>query len=141
MAATGRLVKLHLPEDIYAAIEGEARRNERTPEDIAAEMLSEAVKMRQVPGIVFVDGARGRVARVGGTGLDVWEIVGAYRAVADDWQQLQADYPWLSEQQLRAALAYAAAYPQEIAERLQREAHSTPETVWSTYPFTRPPGR
>jgi hypothetical protein len=61
--------------------------------------------------------------------------------VGEDWEHLKASYPWLSEYQLQAALAYAEAYPEEIGDRLQREARWTPEAVWSSYPFTRPPGR
>lgn len=38
----------------------------------------------------------------------------------------------------RAALAYAAAYPEEIAAALDDEASWTAERVWSTIPFTRP---
>ena len=36
--------------------------------------------MRRAPGIVFADGPAGRRAAVGGTGLDVWEIVATWRA-------------------------------------------------------------
>src|SRR5687768_16558819 len=107
MAVTGRSVKLCLPDDVYAGIEDAARRSGRPVAEVAAEMLDEAVRMRRVPGIVFADGTRGRVARVGGTGLDVWEIIGEYRAVGNDWEQLRAGYPWLSEHQLQAALTYA----------------------------------
>ena len=141
MAVTGRSVKLCLPDEVYAGVEDAARRSGRPVAEVAAEMLDEAVRMRRVPGIVFADGTRGRVARVGGTGLDVWEIIGEYRAVGNDWEQLRAGYPWLSEHQLQAALTYAQVYPAEIEARLQREAYWTPEVVWSTYPFTRPPGR
>jgi len=141
MAATDRIVQLSLPESLFAALSEAARRADRTPDDLAAEMLAEAARMRQVPGIEFADGASGRVARVGGTGLDVWEVVAEYRAADEDWDQLRAYYSGLSEHQLRAALTYAVAYPQEIEERLQREAHWTPEAVWSAHPFTRPPGR
>jgi uncharacterized protein (DUF433 family) len=134
-------VKLSLPDGVYDGIEETARRTGRSLAEVAGEMLAEAVKMRRVPGIVFADGTRGRVARIAGTGLEVWEIIAAYRAANQDWELLRADFDWLSEQQLRAALAYAEAYPEEIEERLERDARWTPEVVWSTYPFMRPPGR
>ena len=51
---------------------------------------------------------------------------------------IRAAYHWLSEQQFRAALAYAAAYPKEIEERLQAEERWTPATLWTTYPFMKP---
>ena len=131
-------VSLRIPEDVRAEIEATARRSGRDFSSVAKEMLSEAIKMRRIPGIVFVDGPNGRVARVAGTGLDVFELVGAFRNMDEDRERLRAAYHWLSEQQLRAALAYAAAYPEEIEERLRAEERWTPETLWTTYPFTKP---
>jgi hypothetical protein len=58
-----------------------------------------------------------------------------------DWANLRQAYHWLDERQLRAALAYAEAYPEEIEARLAAEEHWTPERVWQTYPFTGPPRR
>lgn len=141
MAMTGRIVKLCLPEEVYGVIEDTARRTARPIATVATEMLAEAVKMRRVPGIVFADGTRGRVVRIAGTGLEVWEIIDEYRAVGEDWERLKGGYHWLSEQQLRAALAYAEAYPEEIDEALRENASWTPEKTWATYPFMRPPGR
>ena len=45
--------------------------------------LSEEEKMRRVPGILFVDGATGRRARVQGTGLEVFEIIHGYEVVGE----------------------------------------------------------
>jgi uncharacterized protein (DUF433 family) len=94
--------------------------------------------MRRAPGVVFVDGPAGRRAAVAGSGLDVWEIVATWRAAAEDFDQLRQSYPWLTEPQLRAALAYYELYPQEIDARLQREAEWTPERVASALPYARP---
>jgi uncharacterized protein (DUF433 family) len=102
---------------------------------------AEAEKMRRVSGIVFADGATGRRARIAGTGLEVFEIIGTYLAIDRDWNELRATYHWLSEEQLRAALAYYAAYPDEIDERIERENAWTIEQVWEKYPFTRPSWR
>jgi len=51
------------------------------------------------------------------------------------------DADWLSEQQLRTALAYASAYPEEIERKLDDDDRWTPEAVWSRYPFTKPRDR
>lgn len=141
MAMTDRSVKLSLPEAVYREIEDTARRTERPVAAVATEMLAEAVKMRRVPGIVFADETSGRVARVAGTGLGVWEIVSQYRADGEHWEHLKAGFHWLSEQQLRAALAYAEAYPEEIDDAMREDASWTPEKTWTTYPFMRPPWR
>ncbi len=94
--------------------------------------------MRRIPGIVFGDSRRGRVARLAGTGLGVHEIVRTFRGVDDDWQRLREAYHWLSEPQLRSALAYADAYPEEIERRLQADDAWSPEQLWQTHPFMRP---
>ena len=134
-------VSLRIPDPIRAAIQDTVRRTGRDFSSVANEMLSEAVKMRRIPGITFADGPAGRRARVAGTGIEVFEVVQSYRSVEQAWDRLRQVYHWLSEHQLRAALAYAEAYPEEIEERLRAEEYWTPERVWSTYPLMRPPWR
>jgi uncharacterized protein (DUF433 family) len=101
----------------------------------------EAEKMRRVPGIIFVDGFSGRRARIAGTGLEVFEIILNYRAVGEDWGQLKECFPWLSDEQLRAAVTYYETYPDEINAELEDNARYTPEYVYEKYPFTRPQPR
>jgi uncharacterized protein (DUF433 family) len=132
---------LAIPENVYAALAATARDTGRGLTDVAGEMLDEAIRMRRVPGIVFADSMSGRVARIAGTGLEVWEIVEEHRAVGGDWDRLKVGYHWLSDSQLQAALAYAAAYPDEIEAALHDNAAWTPERVWATHPATRPPSR
>ncbi len=134
-------VSLRIPEPVRAAIDETVRRTGRDFSSVANEMLAEAVKMRRIPGIVFADGLTRRVVVMSGTGVEVWEVIRCYREVGESWNRLREAYHWLSEHQLRAALAYGAAYPEEIEERLMDEERWTPEAVWVTYPFTRPPGR
>jgi uncharacterized protein (DUF433 family) len=106
----------------------------------AAELLSEAVRMRRAPGIVFADGATGRRAVVVGTGLDVWEIIATWKALGESFKKLKKSYEWLAEPQLRAALGYYALYPEEIDARLEREASWTPARVEREMPFAVPRG-
>lgn len=133
-----RPTTLRIPAATREGIELAARRSGRDFSGVANEMLSEGVKMRRVPGVLFADSARGRVAQVAGSGLAVFEVVKAYREVEGDWVKLQAAYHWLSERQLRSALAYAEAYSDEIERALAEDAGATPEEVWRRYPFTRP---
>src|SRR5262245_31909777 len=106
-----RAVTLRVPEDVRNAIDDAAERTGRSFASVANELLAEAIKTRRVPGIVFADGVVGRVPRVAGTGLEVFEIVGGYRRMDEDWVLLRRAYHWLTEAQLRAALDYAASYP------------------------------
>lgn len=140
MAAVPKTIRM--PEEIRGPIEEEARLARRDFSSVANEMLLEAIKMRRIPGIVFADSpSGGRVARIAGTGLEVFEVVQAYRSVENSWARLREAFHWLSDLQLRAALAYADAYPEEIEERIRRDEQWTPEAVWQKYPFMSPKGR
>ncbi len=134
-------VSLRIPQEVRAAIQETAKRSGRGFSSVANEMLTEAVKIRRIPGITFMDSPAGRVACVAGTGIKVFLVVRAYRTMHEDWERLRKAYDWLSERQLRAALAYSDAYPAEIEARIQADEYWTPERVWSTYPFLKPPWR
>jgi uncharacterized protein (DUF433 family) len=70
--------------------------------------------------------------------LDVWEIIATWREAGSSFAELTQNYPWLSEVQLRAALAYYELYPAEIDTWLKREEEWAPERVWREFPFLRP---
>jgi uncharacterized protein (DUF433 family) len=108
---------------------------------MTTETLSEEEKTRRVPGIIFVDGAFGRVARVAGTGFDVWEVIDIYRAFGGEKAAILDGYPWVTPKMLNAALAYYDAFPEEIDARIALDESFTPETVYEQYPFMRPPWR
>ncbi len=105
---------LRVPEEIVKQIEELAEISGRDFSSAAIELLSEAVKMRQCPGIVFADGPTGRRARLAGTGIDVWEVIATYKSVEQDKARLQEVYSWLSEAQLRATIGYYMTYSKEI---------------------------
>lgn len=96
--------------------------------------LSEAEKLARVPGIVFADGPCGRRARIAGTGLDVFEVIGEYLQMNRSRARLARAFHWLTPGQRDAALAYYAAVPDEIDERLAAEAAITPELVRELFP-------
>jgi uncharacterized protein (DUF433 family) len=131
---------LRIPVETVKGIEEVADVANRDFSAIANELLEEAVRMRRCPGIVFTTGPAGRRATVAGTGIDVWEVIGEYRAFDRDVRRLQRRYHWLSEPQLRAAVNYYGLYPREIDERLARETGLTPERIHRASPFMRAPG-
>ena len=126
---------LRIPRETLEEIEAHFRGRDFS--SAANELLSEALKMRRCPGIVFADGPTGRRARIGGTGVDVWEVVATYESVGRTWKRLTEAYHWLSEPQLRAALAFYQCYPQEIDARIRANEMWKPKTVGKRYPFTR----
>lgn len=104
---------------------------------LAAEMLCEAARMRQCPGVVFADGPAGRRARIEGTGIEVWELISSYLAVGKDEGRLREAYHWLSERQILAALGYDRMYPREIEELIRRNHAQEPAGRNADLPFAR----
>jgi uncharacterized protein (DUF433 family) len=136
--STMSTVTIQISDDMRQAIQERMERTGLDEASAVSEILAEAIKMARVPGIIFADGATGRRARVAGTGIEVFEIIGSYRAVGEDWERLRECYDWLSEGQLRAAVTYAETYPDEINARLAREEELTPEYVYAKYPYMKP---
>ena len=102
---------------------------------MATEMLSEAEKMRLVPGIYFGTEPAGRYAKITGTGIDVWQIIDAYKREQCDRSALAEAFHWLSEDQLDAALRYYALFPEEIDARIALEELYTPEWIAAHFPL------
>ncbi len=128
---------LRIPQETLEEIERIARESGRDFSSVAKDLLTEAIKMRRCPGIVFADGVSGRRARVAGTGLEVWEIITNYKSVNQDFERLQKTYHWLTEQQLRAAIGYHIAYHEEIDHQIERNESWTKEAVVKHYPYLR----
>jgi len=139
--AKGQPVSLRIPDEVRELIRETMKQSGRDFSSIANEMLLEAAKMRRIPGIFFMDTPSGRTATIGGTGIKVWLLMHAYAEMDHSWERLREAFHWLTEQQLRSALAYAEAYPDEIDEHLGDQERWTPEYIWAKYPFTRPPWR
>ena len=89
--------------------------------------------MRQCPGIYFADEPSGRTAKIGGTGLAVWEILRDLPRDADQ-QRIRDVFPQLSQAQVTAALMYERRYPEEVQREIARNAVLTPEAIERRYP-------
>jgi predicted transcriptional regulator len=105
---------IRLRPKLRAEIERIARRSRRSFSEVAQALLEEAVRTRECPGIYFSDEPAGRVAKVGGTGLGVWEVIRDYKAVEGDAKKLRRWLPHLSTAHLKAATIYYAKFPEEI---------------------------
>lgn len=111
---------IRIPDEVAKTIQEEAESSGRDFSAVANALLAEAVKLKRCPGIVFADGPSGRRARIAGTGLDVWEVVATYKSLNHDDGRLRDTYHWLSEPQLRSAVAYFRLYPDEIERQIVR---------------------
>jgi uncharacterized protein (DUF433 family) len=106
---------------------------------MTTDLHAEAEKMRRVPGIIFADTpSGGRVARIAGTGLEVFELIFEYRLMGENWNRLTTAFHWLNHDQLRAALNYAATYPEEINPLVEALETFSLEDAWEKYPFMKP---
>jgi uncharacterized protein (DUF433 family) len=125
-------IRLSKPTDQFVA--EEARRTKRSKSAIVEALTEEAARMRRFPGIAFRGDEGSRDAWVIGTALDVWQIIEAYRDFGSIERMLaETD---LSERQLRLALAYADAYPDEIEQALAENRRPI-EELRELYPFLR----
>jgi len=128
---------IRFKENVFREIEQIARESGEEFSVVANELLDEAVKTYRCPGIVFSEGTAGRRARIAGTGLEVWEVVAAYKSVGEEFKRLSKAYHWLTEQQLMAAVGYYKAYPEDIDPLIRQNEELTEESVNKKYPFLR----
>jgi len=132
---------LSVPEELDREIARELDlRGERNWSKGALSLLDEAVRASRVPGILFVHRRDGRRPVVAFSGLEVWEIIASWKEGGERWDALLEAYPELTEGQLRAAVAYYQAYPEEVDARPEREAYWTPERIAGELPFTQRAG-
>ena len=132
---------LRIPREVARAIQETAEADGKDFSSLTNELLSEAVKLRRCPGILFAAGPSGRRARIAGTGIEVREVIAAYRSVRRNLSRLRKAYHWLSEPQLRAALGYYAAYPQEIDREIARNEAWTKRSLARRHPTLAAGGR
>jgi uncharacterized protein (DUF433 family) len=126
---------LRLPEETLKEIEELSAETGRDFSTITKDLLTEAIKMRRCPGIIFGEGVNGRRAKVAGTGIEVWEIIAGYKSVGKDLKRLKKAYHWLSQEQVKAALSYYSAYPEEIDRLIKRNESWTKKKIQERHAF------
>lgn len=116
------VISVRLPVERVARIEREAKRLGRKVSQVAADFIEEGVRRREHPQVEIRETAAGRVAYVKGTRFTVQWVVEA-RAEGTTADTFARAYG-VSSDQLRAALAYAAAFAEEIADQRAIERDS-----------------
>lgn len=109
----GAPFSIRLSESTERYVVEEARLSGRSKSAVVQELTEEAARMRRFPGIAFRENLPGvRDAYLKGTALDIWQICEAYR----DFDSIDAMVAGsdLNEPQIRVALAYWKAFPEEI---------------------------
>jgi len=134
------LTSMRLRQSLHRDLQTAAASTRRSVADVAQELLEEGLRVRRCPGIYFADEPGGRTAKIGGTGLGVWEVVRDFGMDQDADRVLKA-FPKLSRAQVTAALMYYARYGDEVQAKIDANAALTPEVIEKQYPglvrFTR----
>lgn len=124
---------MRLRQSVRKRLEAWAERDRRSVSEVAHELLEEALRMRDCPGIYFAAEPAGRTAKIAGTGLAVWEVLRDF--VGDeDVPAVREAFPQLSQSQITAALLYFRRYPDEIRREVDANAALTPEALEQRYP-------
>ena len=118
-----RPTSFRLSSDLLAWLDEEASATGMTVSALVTGLLEEGLRIRRFPGVVFRDGPAGRRAGLVG-GPDVWEVIRDVRATSGRGEtkirRVAAD-AGLSVSQVRLAVEYYAAFPDEIDARLAAE--------------------
>jgi hypothetical protein len=130
--AKGQPFSVRLDEQTEKVIEAEARRTRRTKSAVVQAFTEETARTRRFPGIAFRGDDARRRAWVIGSGLDVWEIVHMLEDFGSS-AALMADVS-LSPAQVRLAVAYRDAYPDEINQAISDNRRPL-EDLRVLYPF------
>ena len=136
--AKGQPFSVRLEEQTEKLVDAEARRTRRSKSAVVEALTEEAARCRRFPGIAFRGDDARRRAWVIGSGLDVWEIAqmwedfGSAEALCADSQ--------LTPAQVRIALAYRDAYPEEVAAAIEDNRRPLAD-VETLYPFVEVAGR
>ena len=124
---------LRLRPKLRTEIERIAKRTRRSFAEVTQDLLEEALRMRQCPGIYFADEILGREAKVAGTGLGVWEVIQRYQVLEESEKRLHKTLPHVGAAGLKSALLYYRQYPREIDEAIAENSLSF-EALEARYP-------
>lgn len=113
-----RVLSLRLREEQMERLRRLARRLGRSPSETGARLIEEALRMAEFGHIEFRDSPAGRQAYVRGTSLAVWEVVSVAQAYENDAAPTARHLTWPLVR-VRAALQYAAAFPEDINAALE----------------------
>jgi hypothetical protein len=131
-AKKGEPFSIRLSRQTEAFVAEEARRQRRSKSAVVEELTEEASKMRRFPGIAFRGAGARRRAWVIGAGMDVWEIIEAFRDFGSiDRMAAESE---LQRREIALSLAYAEKYPDEIDGAIAENRRPLNE-LQELYPF------
>ncbi len=108
-----KVVSLRLKDPQLQRLQRAARRFGRTPSETAAILVDEATRQLEFAEIEFRDSPVGRQAYVRGSRLAAWQVAWLARDFKGSAEKVAEHLEWPLAR-VQAALAYAAAFPEEI---------------------------
>lgn len=121
MAVQSEMISVRMPADTVAHLETAAKRSGQSRSALIQRYVEEGLRRDRHPRITFKDGPSGRRAAIIG-GPDVWELmsfVEQLEARGDEAVAQTAKWFALAIEDVRAALAYAAEFTEEIRTRIE----------------------
>jgi hypothetical protein len=118
-----RPTSFRLPEDLLERLDQEADASGTSVTTLVASLLDEGINTRRFPGIIYRDGPTGRRAGLV-AGPDIWEIIRNVRTASgrgDKRLRAVADSAGLALTQVRLAVDFYAAHPDEIDRRIEAD--------------------
>jgi len=119
------VMTLRLAPEVARGVELLARRFGHRPAQVGARLVEEGLRRRDFPHIELRDTVAGRVAYLAGTRFAVYWVARAVRGGLTP-EEFAREYE-MPVERVRAALAYAAAFPEEINGDI---AHADANQTW-----------
>ena len=111
------VISMRLPVASRNRLKRMANRHGWTPSDAGARLVEEGLRRSEFAFIDFRDSSAGRQACLQGSSLAVWEIVMLLYHYKGDAASVAKHLDW-PQAKVHAAMNYAEAFPEEIAEAL-----------------------
>ncbi|HET6219141.1 MAG TPA: hypothetical protein VFE27_19110 [Acidobacteriaceae bacterium] len=116
-SAHSTVISMRLPVASGNRLKRMANRYGWTPSDASARLVEEGLRRSEFAFIDFRDSAVGRQACIQGSSLAVWEIMLLVRSYQHDLTATAKHLRWPAAK-VQAAVNYAEAFPEEIAQAL-----------------------
>lgn len=127
-AVRSMVISMRLPMESGKRLKRIANQHGWTPSDASARLVEEGLRRSEFAFIDFRDSPAGRQAYIQGSTLAVWEVMLLLRSYKADASAVARHLRW-PEAKVRAAVNYAAAFPQEIEEALSENDATDFETL------------
>lgn len=122
-------MSFRLPEDLVHRLSEEATHDQTAVTALVISLIDEGLKTRRFPGVVYRSGPTGRRAGLQG-GPDVWEVIRDVKQAGGRGQvriRHVARDAGMSEDDVRLAVDFYAAFPDEVDARIALDERAAAE--------------